>query len=125
MRATKADEIVYSSFTPYPFSEAWELCREQGLIGEDYEMSLYHHQSPLNHFCPQISPERFRQLSRKIERLVDQWNARRKLQRKVRRYLRKLRPLSSFVSRDANDGQFAQSRYESPPKSLSAAKRAA
>ncbi|MBI2477102.1 MAG: radical SAM protein [Planctomycetia bacterium] len=115
MRATKADEIVYSTFTPYPFSEAWELCRQQGLIGEDYDMSLYHHQSPLNHFCPQISRERFRLLSSNIERMVDRWNSRRKLQRKLRRYLRRLQPSGGFVQGRSSDQEFSQTRYESSP----------
>lgn len=110
MKATKADEIVYSTFTPYPFSEAWELCRKQGLIGDDYDMSLYHHQSPLNHFCPQIPRDRFRQLASEVERFVDQWNARRKLQRKLRRYLRRLSPIRRLLPL-ANNAPL-QSRYE-------------
>ncbi len=124
MRATKADEIVYSTFTPYPFSEAWELCRQQGLIGEDYDMSLYHHQSPLNHFCPQISPARFRELSRNVERMVDRWNSRHKLQRKLRRYLRRLQPMGLFASKRSNDDQLAESRYESSPVTELATDRA-
>jgi hypothetical protein len=116
MKATRADEIVYSIFTPYPFTEAWELCRQQGLIGEDYDMSLYHHQSPLNHFCPQISPARFRELASQIERLVDRWNKGQKLRRKIRRYLRRWRGTPTY-----SDSRYACDGPEAPNRSLHAA----
>ncbi len=119
MRASKADEIVYSIFTPYPFTEAWELCRQQGLIGEDYDMSLYHHQSPLNHFCPAIPRERFRELCVRIERMVDGWNSRRKLRRKITRALRRLLPATrshrspwAGNRNDCREGRDDGSRYE-------------
>jgi len=105
MRATRSDEIVYSIFTPYPFTEAWELCRQQGLIGEDYDMSLYHHQSPANCFTPHIAPERFRELAGRIERMVDDWNSRRKLTRKVKRFLRKV-PLSGMFTGMPKPGEW-------------------
>ena len=89
MRATRADELVYSIFTPYPQSEAWDLCRRQGLVGDDFDASLYHHQSPANCFCAGIAPARFRVLARRVERLVDHYNARRKRLRKLRRFGRK------------------------------------
>lgn len=91
MRATNADEIVYSIFTPYPYTEAWEACRAQGLIGDDFDMSLVHHQSPANCFTKHIAPDRFRTLAGRIERMVDRWNARQKLRRKLRRFVRTLR----------------------------------
>ncbi|MFO0871509.1 MAG: radical SAM protein [Pirellulales bacterium] len=90
MRATRSDEIVYSIFTPYPFTEAWELCRARGLIGDDYDMSLYHHQSPANHFTPHIAPERFRALAADIERQVDAWNSQRRWSRKLKRFWRRI-----------------------------------
>jgi hypothetical protein len=89
MRATQADELVYSIFTPYPHSESWELCRQKGLVGTDFDASLYHHQSPANSFCAGIAPARFRILARRVERLVDRHNARKKTKRKLLRFCRK------------------------------------
>jgi hypothetical protein len=89
MRATQADELVYSIFTPYPHSEAWELCRRQGLVSDDADASLYHHQSPANCFCAEIDTARFQLLARRVERLVDRYNAYRKTIRKIRRGCRR------------------------------------
>lgn len=71
MKKIKCDVIIYSIFTPYPGTEAFELCKEKGLIGDDYDVSLYNHQSPANCFCVNITPERFRVLVSKIEKMVD------------------------------------------------------
>jgi len=76
MERIDADVLVYSIFTPYPGTEAYKVCRERGLIGDDFDVSLHYHQSPLNYFCPAIPRERFRELVGEIERLVDRRNAR-------------------------------------------------
>lgn len=70
-----ASLLVYSVFTPYPGTESFEYCRQHGLIGEDFDVSLYNHQSPANCFCTNIEPERFRQLVSEIERMVDRKNS--------------------------------------------------
>lgn len=75
------DVLIYSIFTPYPGTEAFEFCRSKGLIPESYNVSLYNHQSPLNCFCMHIQPERFRMLVSKIERIVDRRNARNRVKR--------------------------------------------
>jgi radical SAM superfamily enzyme YgiQ (UPF0313 family) len=69
-----ADKIIYSLFTPYPGTEAFELCRSKGLIDRDYDPSLYHHQSPLNCFCTDLGPKRFRALAAEIEHVVVEKN---------------------------------------------------
>ncbi len=66
--------LVYSIFMPYPGTEAFEFCKANGLINDSYDVSLYNHQSPLNHFCLNISLEKFRRLVSKIERMVDKMN---------------------------------------------------
>ena len=66
--------LVYSIFTPYPGTEAFEFCREHGLIDDDYDTSLHNHQSPANCFCMNITPERFRMLVSKVEKTVDRKN---------------------------------------------------
>ena len=71
MKKCKCDSVTYSIFTPYPGTEAFEFCKENGLIGDDYNVSLYNHQSPSNCFCVNITPERFRELVHKIEIMVD------------------------------------------------------
>jgi anaerobic magnesium-protoporphyrin IX monomethyl ester cyclase len=75
MKKCKCDKLIYSIFTPYPGTEAFEFCKENGLIGDDYDVSLYNHQSPANCFCININPERFRELVYKIEIMVDRKNS--------------------------------------------------
>jgi radical SAM superfamily enzyme YgiQ (UPF0313 family) len=71
--------LGYSIFTPYPGTEAFEYCRKIGLIKDDYDTVLYNHQSPENCFCTNIQKVRFRQLASRIEKYVDQHNARQRL----------------------------------------------
>jgi anaerobic magnesium-protoporphyrin IX monomethyl ester cyclase len=75
MKKAKCDSIVYSIFTPYPGTEAFELCKRKGLIGDDYDPSLYNHQSPVNNFCMSIPIERFRVIVNEIERQIDRKNS--------------------------------------------------
>ncbi len=75
IRKMPYDIAQYSIFTPYPGTEAFELCESMGLIDKNYDPALYNHQSPANHFCPAIEPAKFRQYARKIERIVDRRNA--------------------------------------------------
>lgn len=74
MKKTKSRVLLYSIFTPYPYTEAFEFCKEKGLVRHDYDISLYNHQSPANCFCMNIPPERFRMVVRKIEKMVDRRN---------------------------------------------------
>lgn len=74
MCTIKSDWITFSIFTPYPGTEAFELCKQRGLIGDEYDVSLYNHQSPANHFCFNITAERFRELVIEMEKFVDNKN---------------------------------------------------
>jgi anaerobic magnesium-protoporphyrin IX monomethyl ester cyclase len=74
MQRINCDRIHFSIFTPYPGTEAFELCRAQGLIGSTYDPSVYGHQSPENFFCKGISPDLFRRATAAIERMVDRRN---------------------------------------------------
>jgi radical SAM superfamily enzyme YgiQ (UPF0313 family) len=75
MKKIKCDQMIYSIFTPYPGTEAFEFCRKNKLIKDDFDLSLYNHQSPANCFCLNLSPERFRAFVSKIEKMVDKKNA--------------------------------------------------
>ncbi|MDD5216758.1 MAG: radical SAM protein [Candidatus Omnitrophica bacterium] len=74
MKRTKCDTLIYSIFTPYPGTEAFDLCKQQGTITDDYDVTLYNHRSPLNYFCPAITKDRFRILAGEIERMIDKKN---------------------------------------------------
>lgn len=63
----------YSIFTPYKGTEAFDICRSMGLIKDDFDFSLYHHQSPLNCFCS-IPKAKFRKMCSKIENIIDKAN---------------------------------------------------
>jgi anaerobic magnesium-protoporphyrin IX monomethyl ester cyclase len=77
MKKVRCDSISYSIFTPYPGTEAFELCKEKGLIGDDYDVSLYNHQSPVNNFCMNIPLERFRMIVGRVEKEIDRRNSER------------------------------------------------
>jgi len=74
MEETRCDYLVYSIFTPYPGTEAFDFCKVNGLIDDEYDVSLYNHQSPANCFCTDIAPERFREIVARIEKMIDQKN---------------------------------------------------
>ena len=93
MRKIKCDILTYSIFTPYPATEAFEFCKENGLIKEDYDVSLYNHQSPANNFCMNIPPRRFRMLASKIERMIDRRNS-------INRIKRIFSPATFFMIRE-------------------------
>jgi len=63
-------KVIYSIFTPYPGTEAFDLCLKMELIPDRYDPSIYNHQSPQNHFCRELSAKRFREISSRIESLV-------------------------------------------------------
>ena len=75
MKKIKCDTICYSICTPYPGTEAFELCKENRLIGDDYDISLHNHWSPLNNYCKNMSIDRFRMIVSKIEKQVDRKNS--------------------------------------------------
>lgn len=77
MKKSGSDFLVYSIFMPYWGTEAFEFCKRKGLIREDFDVSLYHHQSPANCFCLKIPPAKFRELVSHVEEMVDRENLRR------------------------------------------------
>ena len=81
MKKINADVIIFSILTPYPGTEVFEFCKEKGLIDDEYDLSLHYHQSPVNCFCINITPERFRILAFKIEVVVDKINSLKRLKR--------------------------------------------
>jgi len=66
--------LSYSIFTPYPGTEAFDFCREHGLVDDQFDVAVYNHQSPANCFCMNISRDRFRALVAEMERMVDRNN---------------------------------------------------
>ena len=71
--------IVCSIFTPFPGTEAFALCKENGLIDAHYDVSLYNQQSPENCFCLNITRDRFREISFEIRKFVDRHNKKQRL----------------------------------------------
>lgn len=66
--------VLYNIFTPYPGTESFEFCKKNGLIEDNYDISLHNHQSPANCFCLNIKPDRFRAIVSNIEKMVDRKN---------------------------------------------------
>jgi radical SAM superfamily enzyme YgiQ (UPF0313 family) len=79
IRRIDCDSIIFSIFTPYPGTEAFRYCLERGIIDEDFDVSIYNHQSLENYFCENISAEEFRELAVRTARMVDRINKKRRL----------------------------------------------
>ena len=71
IKKINCETAIYSIFHPYPGTEAFEFCKENKLIDDNYDLSLYNHQSPANCFCLNITPKRFRELASKMEKMID------------------------------------------------------
>lgn len=74
MKVLDVDNLIFSIFTPYPDTEMFKICEEKGLIPDDYDISLYNHQSLENCFTDKISKERFRELAEQAMAIVDDLN---------------------------------------------------
>jgi len=79
----KPDGVIFSIFTPYPGSDIYEECKDQGIITGDFDLVLYNHQSPLNCFTKHIPKERFYELRKKAFHFVDEYNSRAKFSRGI------------------------------------------
>jgi anaerobic magnesium-protoporphyrin IX monomethyl ester cyclase len=75
------DNIIYSIFTPYPGTELFDYCKQDGIIPENFDISLCNHQSPINYFSYKIPREKFNALVRRMEREIDRLNSYKKLKR--------------------------------------------
>jgi len=71
MQNINASHITYSIFTPYPGTEAFDFCEQNGLLADDFDVARYNHQSPENCFCLHIPKDRFRALVSEVEAMVD------------------------------------------------------
>ena len=79
----KPDNVIFSVFTPYPGSDLFYKCQEDGIIDGDFDLSIYNHQSPLNCFTKHISKERFYELRREADKFVDRYNQKAKFRRGI------------------------------------------
>ena len=75
----KPDSIVFSIFTPYPGSDIYNECKDEGIIEGEFDLAIYNHQSPLNCFTKYIPKERFYELRKKAVKYVDNYNRRKKI----------------------------------------------
>ncbi len=74
MERVECQKMIYSIFTPYPGTEAFEYCKVKGLIGKSHDPSLHNHQSPANAFCVALPRGVFRSIASEIEQVVDEKN---------------------------------------------------
>ncbi len=74
IKKIKSYSVHYNIFTPYPGTETFDSCKKAGLIGENYDVSLYNHQSPENCFCTTIDRRRFRKIITELELSIDRKN---------------------------------------------------
>ncbi len=79
-----ADNIMLSIFTPYPGSELFQVCKDLGVVDDDFDITIYNHQSTENCFTAFIPPERFRELVGEAALIVGRKNRRGRWRRVVR-----------------------------------------
>lgn len=66
--------ITLSFFTPYKGTELFDEVQSLGLINDNYDISLFSHQSPYNYFCPKITREKYYELRDNVSRDIDKYN---------------------------------------------------
>ena len=81
------DVVMLSIFTPYPGSELFQVCKDLGVVDDDFDITIHNHQSPENCFTAFIPPERFKELVREAAALVARKNKRGRRHRVVRMLL--------------------------------------
>ena len=74
MKSIRCDTLTYSIFTPYLGTESFQVCKQNGLVDDNFDVGLYNHQSPANCFSFHITPDDFRILANKVEKMVDRKN---------------------------------------------------
>jgi radical SAM superfamily enzyme YgiQ (UPF0313 family) len=74
IKKSQVDKVGYNVFTPFPGTEAYQYCKDSGLITDDHDPAQFNYHSPKNCFVKDISPERFRELRRQVEKLVQRKN---------------------------------------------------
>ena len=87
IKRINADNIMLSIFTPYPGSELFQVCKELGVVDDDFDITIYNHQSPENCFTAFIPRERFKELVQEATAIVGRKNSRGRW-RRVARMLR-------------------------------------
>jgi anaerobic magnesium-protoporphyrin IX monomethyl ester cyclase len=73
------DSVIYSIFTPYKGTEMFEYCKDRGIVADNFDPAKYNHQGPENYFCPNIAEDIFKTKVRKLEKMLDKINSRRRL----------------------------------------------
>ena len=79
MKKIDCDSVIFSIFTPYPGTEAFEYCLEHGIVDDGFNVALYNHQSPANYFCKHIEKDRFKKLIVKAAKTVDRRNTKKRI----------------------------------------------
>ena len=71
----KPDWANISIFTPYPGTKLYDLAKENGMISEPVDYTLYSHQNPNLRFTDAIPGERFALLAARVLKEVHKYNS--------------------------------------------------
>jgi anaerobic magnesium-protoporphyrin IX monomethyl ester cyclase len=74
VKSLRPFRITLSFFTPYRGTDLYEETKSLGLITDNYDMSLFSHQSPHNYFCPLIPKEKYFELRNLVSLDIDNYN---------------------------------------------------
>ena len=76
MKKLGAQNICFSKATPYPGTELYEQCVNEGLLDSKLDWSLFFHQSDAIHIMKHLSREEYHRIAAQISREVDLYNQR-------------------------------------------------
>jgi anaerobic magnesium-protoporphyrin IX monomethyl ester cyclase len=86
IRKLECRSVAISIFTPYPGLELYERAKSYDLISEPIEWRNFSHQSPKNHFVKNIDRAEFHRIAGNVLAEVDQLNAQRYRQERLKFY---------------------------------------
>lgn len=69
------NRITLNFFTPYKGTPLYDTCEKMGLITDEYDQSLFSHQSPHNYFCPKIERNRYNEIKEIMGKDIDNYNS--------------------------------------------------
>ena len=72
--------VMISIFVPYPGTEIFDYCRQNGLVDDSFDIASMSHQT-MGYYSPDIAKSKFESMVKEIEKLVDTNNRRYRIQR--------------------------------------------
>ena len=70
MKEVKPDHPTWSTVTPYPGTELYDICQKEKLMSKKPDWARFHHHSKDMSFSKHVSIEDIRKMAQKIEKIT-------------------------------------------------------